>query len=156
GDVDGEVYSVKSNGATSATELWSGVPDLEAGLVLSGATLYGVTSSGGDDEFGEIFKLGTNGIGLSAVHVFTGGDDGGYPYAGLIISGDRLYGTAYRSLGDGINPPGSIFSCNTNGDDFKTLHTFNETDGAAPQIGTLLLVGNTLYGTTAGGGVNEN
>jgi uncharacterized repeat protein (TIGR03803 family) len=51
--------------------------------------------------------------------------------------------------GDGV-----IFALDTSDDSYNLLHTFGGTgtdDGAAP-MGSLLLVGTTLYGTTSAGG----
>jgi uncharacterized repeat protein (TIGR03803 family) len=62
--------------------------------------------------------------------------------AGLILSGDTLYGTA--SAG-GISGNGTVFSLNTNGTAFTILYDFfGGTDGSGPLAG-LVLSGNTLY-----------
>jgi uncharacterized repeat protein (TIGR03803 family) len=75
--------------------------------------------------------------------------DGCGPYAGLILSGNTLYGTAY---GGGSSDHGTVFKVNTNGTGFTTLHSFTMgSDGAYPQAG-LILSSNTLYGTASGGG----
>ena len=75
-------------------------------MVLSGVTLYGTASVGGDlGEFnpvqGTVFSLNTNGGSFKVLHTFTGGNDGGYPVAGLILSDNILYGTA--SEGANVN-----------------------------------------------------
>src|ERR1035437_3649577 len=84
---------------------------------------------------------------FTTLHSFTG-DSGANPWAGLLLSGNTLYGTAEAggSLGRG-----TVFAINTNGTGFTILHSFNGTDGANPH-GGLILSGNTLYGTAAGGG----
>ena len=48
---------------------------------------------------------------------------------------------------------GTVFAINTDGGGFTTLYSFNGThsDGALPQA-SLILSGNTLYGTTSAGG----
>ena len=74
--------------------------------------------------------------------------DGANPYAGLILSGNTLYGTAN---GGGSSGNGTVFAVNTNGTGFTNLHSFtaylvNNSDGAYPEAG-LILSGNTLYGT---------
>src|SRR5450759_1906199 len=78
--------------------------------------------------------------------------DGARPYAGLILSGNTLYGTAYYGGSSGY---GTVFAVNTNGTIFTNLHSFNYSDGAYPQAG-LILSGNTLYGTASGGGSSGN
>ena len=118
------------------------------GLVLSGGTLYGTTHSGGTNNAGTVFAVATNGTGFTVLHGFTGGSDGANPYAGLVLSGSTLFGTA----GNGGNSyDGTVFAVNTNGTGFTTPHTFTiSTDGFYPQAG-LILSGNTLYGTANGG-----
>jgi len=82
---------------------------------------------------------------------FTGGSDGASPEAGLILSGNTLYGTA-RPGGSSSN--GTVFAVQTDGTGFTNLHSFTamsgslstNSDGAAPYAG-LILLGNTLYGT---------
>src|ERR1035437_8874500 len=65
------------------------------GLVLSGATLYGTAYlNDGSAYYGTVFKVNTNGTGFTPLHVFTCGRDGAFPQAGLVLSGNTLYGTA--------------------------------------------------------------
>ena len=138
-----------------------------AGLILSGNTLYGTAYKGGTNGNGTVFAVNTDGTGFTNLHTFTATDphtgtnrDGAYPYAGLILSGNTLYGTA---SGGGTNGDGTVFEVNTNGTGFTNLHTFTATDphtgtnrdGANPTAG-LILSGNTLYGTASGGGTNGN
>jgi uncharacterized repeat protein (TIGR03803 family) len=70
-------------------------------LILSGDTLYGTTSSGGSGGRGTIFAINTNGAGFTTLYTFTAtpppygtNSDGGSPEAGLVLSGDTLYGAA--------------------------------------------------------------
>jgi uncharacterized repeat protein (TIGR03803 family) len=120
-----------------------------AGLMLSGTTLYGTAPYGGISAGGTVFALQTDGTGFTTLHNFTGASDGNLPYAGLILSGTTLYGTAHFG-GIGI---GTVFAVNTNGTRFTTLHSFGSTsgDGALPD-GGVIVSGNTLYGTTSLGG----
>jgi uncharacterized repeat protein (TIGR03803 family) len=140
-----------------------------AELTLSGDTLYGTAQSGGDSGGGTVFSVKTNGASFTLLHTFTAtvndgsgnltNSDGSVPYAGLILSGDTLYGTAELGGGSGN---GTVFSIKTNGTSFTVLHTFTarvndgsgnftNSDGSGPQ-GTLLLSGNILYGTAQQGG----
>ena len=77
-----------------------------AGLILSGATLYGTTYYGGSSGNGTIFKVSTNGTGFTVLNI------GGNPQAGLILSGSTLYGTTYYAGNAGS---GTVFAVNTNG-----------------------------------------
>ena len=131
-----------------------------AGLILSGNTLYGTASSGGRGGFGTVFAINTNGMGFTNLHSFTFGGDGANPTAGLILSGNTLYGTA--TYGGAIGY-GTVFGVTTNGTVFTVLHHFTATsgpsntnsDGANPYAG-LILSGNTLYGTAQNGGPSGN
>jgi uncharacterized repeat protein (TIGR03803 family) len=79
--------------------------------------------------------------------------DGANPFAGLLLLGNTLYGTAY---GGGTAGSGAIFKVNSDGTGFTNLHSFTaisnamNIDGANPSSG-LTLFGNALYGPTSGG-----
>jgi uncharacterized repeat protein (TIGR03803 family) len=136
----------------------------QAGLILSGGTLYGTTELGGSPGYGTVFAVNTNGTGFRIVYSFTNGSDGAWPYDELLLSGNTLYGTA--SAG-GNSGSGTVFAVQTNGSGFTTLHRFTATlgapetdggtnsDGADPNAG-LILSGNTLYGTAYYGGPSGN
>ncbi len=116
--------------------------------------LLGTTYQGGAYGYGVVFKLDKSGK-LTVLHSFTGGADGGYPYAGLIRSGNgNLYGTTYQG---GSSNAGTVFKVSKQGTE-TVLHNFagGAKDGCNP-AGALLeegLYGNkgTLYGTTYGCG----
>src|SRR5271156_5311805 len=57
------------------------------------------------------------------------GDIGLHPYTSLIQSGNVLYGTT--TVG-GIWGFGTVFSVNTDGTGYTTLHSFNDSDGSDP------------------------
>jgi uncharacterized repeat protein (TIGR03803 family) len=124
-----------------------------AGLVISGNTLYGTASVGGNSGVGTVFALNTDGTGFTVLHSFAG-PDGLFPYGGLVLSSNTLYGTACDG---GTYGNGTVFDLKTNGTDFETFHNFGALypstngDGVAPWTG-LAIAGNTLYGTTPRGG----
>ena len=134
-----------------------------AGLILSGNTLYGTAQLGGSSGNGTVFAVNTNGTGFTNLHSFTLGSgsypnitnsDGAYPYAELILSGNTLYGTALHGGSSGV---GTVFAVNTNGTGFTNLHSFTGgSGGAIPWAGGLILSGNTLYGTAYQGGSSGN
>jgi uncharacterized repeat protein (TIGR03803 family) len=121
-------------------------------------TLYGVSAYGGvsgPPGFGTVFKVQPDGTGFDIIYSFTNGTDGSGPAAGLIISGNTLYGTAKNG---GSAADGTVFQLNTDGTGFITLHSFTGTpypftniDGANP-LGSLVLVDGILYGTASTGG----
>ena len=118
-----------------------------AGLILSGGTLYGTAAWGGSSDVGAVFAVNTNGTGFTNLHSFTYDSEVAYPYAGLVLSGNTLYGTATF----GVSPAegyGSVFAVNTDGTGFTNLHNFSYNDDASGPEAGLVLSGNTLYGTT--------
>lgn len=147
----------------------------DAGLLLSGNTLYGTAHEGGAAGGGTVFAINTDGSGLKDVYHFPGtsGTSGNYgiganttgavPTAGLLLSSNTLYGTAQYG---GIYGDGAVFAVNTDGSGFTNLHNFatiygpnsftgygSNVDGDFPQ-GVLVISGNTLYGTAFSGGAN--
>jgi uncharacterized repeat protein (TIGR03803 family) len=123
-----------------------------AGLILSDNTLYGTTFDGGSSGFGAVFKVNTDGTDFTSLHGFTDGSDGAHPHAGLILSGDTLYGTASAGGSPGV---GTVFEVNTDGTSYTNLHRFTAGDGGSPYAG-LVLSGSTLYGTAYRGGSSGN
>jgi uncharacterized repeat protein (TIGR03803 family) len=125
-------------------------------LVLLGETLFGTGVAGGSG-YGTVFALNLDGTGITNLYNFTNGADGASPKGSLISTEGTLYGTARFG---GNSGSGTVFAVNTNGSGFTVLHSFsafpNNTnrDGALP-TGGLLLMGNTLYGTTQGGGLGS-
>ena len=165
----GTVFAVNTDGtgftnlhsftATSLPPLYyeSDIDKREAGLILSGSTLYGTAERGGSSGYGTVFKLNMDGTGFTTLYNFTalstpyGGrnSDGAGPNAGLILSGNTLYGTAERG---GSSSWGTVVAINIDGAGFTNLHNFDEGSGGVLPCAGLILSGNTLYGTAARGG----
>ena len=164
----GTVFSLKTDG-TGFTTLYNFTggadgADPQASLTLSGSTLYGTASEGGSTAErssgnGTVFKIGTNGAGFTVLHTFSGATDGAIPRAALTLSDGTLYGTASSG---GSQDYGTVFALNTNGTGFTTLYSFTQltaggvTSIASPPLSALVLSGATLYGTTEGGGADED
>ena len=139
-----------------------------APLLLSGNALYATAEYGGRSGNGTVFAINADGTGFTNLHSFAAGgynsfglytnSDGTHPSAGLVLSGNSLYGTATAG---GRSGQGAVFVLNTNGTGFTNLYSFTATprypqpqtnsDGAHPSAG-LILSGYNLYGTTAYGG----
>ncbi len=99
------LYSFSARSGSYGTNSDGALP--EAGLILSGNTLYGTASDGGSSGSGTVFAINTNGTDFTSLYSFTGGSDGANPSADLILSGDILYGTASEG---GTNGYGTVFS----------------------------------------------
>jgi uncharacterized repeat protein (TIGR03803 family) len=124
----------------------------------SGNILYGTLNLGGSGYFGTVYAIHTDGTGFTNLHNFVTYTNGTQPLAGVILSSNRLYGTAWRG---GVAGNGAVFAVNTDGSGFTNLHHFTATvgsdpfstnsDGARSRAG-LILAGNRLYGTAEYGG----
>src|SRR5438552_8314630 len=85
----------------------------EAGLILSGNTLYATAAEGGSSGNGTVFAVNTDGTSFTNLHIFTAlsgplsaNSDGAFPDTGLILSDNILYGTAYYG---GSSGNGTVF-----------------------------------------------
>ena len=128
-----------------------GVP--EGGLLLDSAgNLYGTTYSGGNFNFGVVFKVSTSGTNYTALYNFAGpGGDGANPRATLVIdAAGNLYGT---TLNGGTGGKGIVFKLDPTGKE-TVLHSFTGTngDGASPEGALAIDQAGNLYGTTLNGG----
>lgn len=138
-----------------------------AGLTMDRAgNLYGTTIYGGAAASGTVFKLSHSGSSwvLNTLYSFTGGDDGGYPQARVIIGSDgSLYGTT--SAG-GYQGYGAVFNLRPQPSACKTaLCPWSETvlyrfqggsDGGVPTYGDLTFdAAGNIYGTTLNGGLQS-
>jgi uncharacterized repeat protein (TIGR03803 family) len=149
------VFAINTDGSGFTTlHTFNPVPDgwdPQCSLVLSSNTLYGTADYGGTNGGGTVFAVNTDGTSFRVLYAFSPAkdffnSDGDRPFAGLLLSGDTLYGTTEYG---GTNSCGTVFAVNTDGTDFRLLHTFSLSDGANPAA-SLVLSGNTLYGTTCG------
>ena len=153
---DGTVYSF-SKGTETVLHSFSGTDGAQpfAGVVMdSSGTLYGTTTAGGSSDMGTVFALDSSGT-FTTLYNFTGGSDGGPPYAGLVLDKKgNVYGTTAfgGSAGDGV-----VFKVNIGTQQETVLYNFcsasNCADGSTPFYGYPLMDAKAnLYGTTWGGG----
>jgi len=121
-----------------------------SGSLIQGSDgyLYGVSSSGGSNNGGSVFKVSTAGI-FTIVYSFPASTN---PNSGLIQGSDGyLYGTT--SYG-GVNY-GTVYKLSTTGT-FTTLHSFSSgtSEGTYPFGNIMQASDGYLYGTTNNGGAN--
>ncbi len=136
-----------------------------AGLIADSAgNLYGTTWMGDADSWGTVFKLTAKGK-ETLLYSFTGGSDGGQPYAGLLAdSSGNLYGTTYTGgivyCGYGTAGCGTVFKVAPDGTE-TVLYSFcskgnctdnTQNDGTQPEAGLIADSAGNLYGTTPYGG----
>lgn len=120
-------------------------------LLSDGTFLYGMTSAGGTNTFGTIFKIRPDSTGYVRLLDFDNANNGRMPMGALISDGTFLYGMTSRG---GANGYGVIFKIMPDGSGYVKLLDFaGATNGKNP-LGSLTLIGSTLYGMTSEGGTN--
>lgn len=119
--------------------------------LLHNGYLYGCTFLGGTNEYGIIYKIGTDGTDFSILHDFDLPTGAG-PHCKLTLAGDYLYGT---TTSGGLMGGGVIFKIKRDGTDYSNVFEF-VTDSGYGCWGSLLYEGSYLYGITASGGNNGN
>ena len=160
-DGGGTVFKLALNGAFNTLHAFDCGPDgcsPYGGVIqASDGHLYGTTAygNGSFSSGGTVFRL-TLGGALTTLHVFDClSNDGCGLFSTLIQASDgNLYGTA--AYNGPIGSWGTVFNLTLDGDDFSTLHTFDDLDGEACQPNALMQArdGN-LYGNyvQCGGGI---
>jgi uncharacterized repeat protein (TIGR03803 family) len=156
---NGTIFKIAPNG-TSFTVLKSFNMATDGGhsdgslLKGSDGFLYGMTSTGGANSDGTIFKIASNGTSFVVLKNFNAVTDGGSPSGSLINGNDGfLYGMTDR----GGNGQGTIFKIAPNGTGFSILKSFRATtDGASPLGSLVKSRDGFLYGMTYSGGTYDD
>lgn len=117
-------------------------------LVSDGNYLYGVTPSGGANNFGTVFRIKPDGSNASIIYNFNGDPDGKYPNSGLFFDGTFLYGTTDNG---GVSFRGTVFKLKTDGTGYSKLVDFIGSNGTRPNS-VMVFDGTFLYGSTDVGG----
>jgi uncharacterized repeat protein (TIGR03803 family) len=120
--------------------------------------LYGETGGGnasGNNGTVYLMRSTPDGWEYGILYRFQGGNDGDYPYGGLIFDAKgNLYGTTIE--GGGTAGDGTVFELErgtSGGWTEKQLYAFQNTaDGVAPQAPVVFDKAGNLYGTTVWGG----
>ncbi len=159
----GTIFKVGTNGTGfSVIHHFVGGSDGEypvGRVVVSGNTLYGVMFRGGTNfnrccqpGDGTIYRVNTDGSNYSILRLLNSTLGDGYkPGAGLVLSGNFLFGTTQQGgvSSRGTFDRGTVFKINTNGSGYQIIHAFSGyEDGEVPQT-ELTLIGSTLYGITS-------
>lgn len=145
----GAVYKLTPSGQEAILYSFTGGDDGSnpyASVTLDPAgDLYGTTLWGGSYGEGTVYKLNMRGQ-ETVLHTFSGGNDGGSPYANVILdpAGD-LYGTASGGVG------GALFEVSAAGE-YRELYQFLGVGPQRPASGLVRDAAGSLYGATSGGG----
>jgi uncharacterized repeat protein (TIGR03803 family) len=153
----GTVFSITGAGTLSTVYNFGGTGDganPEAGVIQgSDGFLYGTTYAGGSSAAGTVFKVGTTG-GLTTLHYFTGGSDGGFPQAGIVQGSDgNYYGT---TSGGGTSGEGAIFVVFPSGEFLPEYSFTGGLGGSSPKATLVQGTDGNFYGTTYSGGVGND
>jgi uncharacterized repeat protein (TIGR03803 family) len=176
---NGVVFKLSPNGSGGWTARvlhnFSGFGDggsPNGNLVLDAAgNIFGTTPTGGDKTAcnrhgcGVVFELSPTMAGgwkYTGLYAFTGGTDGGVPYAGLVIdSSGNLYGTTNQggpSTGTGCSSGCGVvfeFSPGSSGYSETILYSLTTTTGAGPSAPLSRDSSGNLFGTTFYGGTDN-
>ncbi len=150
----GTVFRITPDGAEAVLYSFTGGNDgAYPGAALVQATdgnLYGTTTAGGAFGSGVVFRIAPSGA-ENTVYTFTGGNDGGTPFAPLIQASDgNLYGT---TQGGGANGWGTVFKVAPSGSQSVVYSFADGSDGSIPAGGVIQGSDGNFYGLTSQGGV---
>jgi uncharacterized repeat protein (TIGR03803 family) len=149
----GTIFMMTPTGAITILRQLNGSVDGQYpyGELTKGAdgNFYGVTSSGGTNTYGTIFKITPTGA-YTVLKNFNISTDGSNPRGHLVLAADgNFYGMTY---GGGQYGYGTIFKI-TPGGTFTTIHSLNKTTEGSNSYSSLTLgKDGNLYGVTCYGG----
>jgi uncharacterized repeat protein (TIGR03803 family) len=157
----GVVYELDASGQETVLYSFTGGADggnPYGGVVLdSSGNLYGTTYNGGGSKAGVVYKVTAPGQ-ETVLYTFTGGTDGGNPYAGVILdSSGNLYGTTlYGGSTTCTYGCGVVYELNTAGSETVLYSFVGGPEGTAwPYAGVILDTSGNLYGAASVGGQND-
>jgi len=128
------------------------------GVTLDRAgNIYGMTYYGGRHGYGVVYELSLGSSGgwtQTVLHNFTGGKDGGNPYADLTLdAGGNLYGTTSSGHTSGYGVVFELIPSSSGTWTEKVLHSFTGgRDGTSPSSTLIFDAAGNLYGTAEFGG----
>jgi uncharacterized repeat protein (TIGR03803 family) len=115
--------------------------------------VYGTALIGGEYGFGLVYKFDLATGTQTVLHNFSGGPDGKYPDAVMLLRGNTILGAT--SAGGGTCNCGTIFEVNTHTGAETILWRFTSgstSGGGSNIVGGLIIEHGVLYGTTYGVG----
>jgi uncharacterized repeat protein (TIGR03803 family) len=147
----GTIFRITPSGTLTTLYSFTGGSDganTYAGLVQgTDGNFYGTTPTGGTSSAGSVFRISPSGN-FTNLYSFTGGSDGGNPFATLVQGSDgNFYGTC--NVG-GTNGYGTVYQITPSGT-LTTLHSFIGADGEYPTSCVVQGTDGNFYGTTTGG-----
>lgn len=158
-----EFGAVTSAAETGIVVNADGAAPVGALVAAADGYFYGVTSTGGADGRGTVFRLRFDGTAFESLHAFSATTSSGTnlptnvggatPLVGLLDGQDGfLYGAAGQG---GASGSGTLFAIAPDGAVFTVLHDFDGTNGTQPSGALALGRDGRLYGTTFSGGTGS-
>ncbi|MGA9353631.1 MAG: choice-of-anchor tandem repeat GloVer-containing protein [Terriglobales bacterium] len=164
GELSGTIFEINAAGVESVLHSFGGRKEMQngtgpnGGLILDASgNLYGTTITGGNlvnctNGCGTVFAFSPAGM-ETVLYTFTGTPDGSAPTGGMIRDGQgNFYGT---TASGGVNGAGTVFKMTPGGVETILYNFTGGADGQSPEGGLAMDGQGNLYGTTAGGG-NQN
>jgi uncharacterized repeat protein (TIGR03803 family) len=157
----GTLFGLASDGAGYAVSHAFGGNQSEASFpvwLLRGmdGKFYGVSTFGGQDGYGTVFRLNADGTGYETLHWFDQAmgsqlpKDGLWPYHLMQGSDGALYGTTQLG-GTNAYQIGTIFTLQPDGSGYRLLHSFDTSNLVPAEYPTMVEgADGLLYGTTNG------
>ncbi|MBP9689174.1 MAG: T9SS type A sorting domain-containing protein [Bacteroidia bacterium] len=154
---NGAIFKIQTNG-TAYTKLFDFDGTTNGGnpygsLISDGSFLYGLTREGGANFNGVAFKISFDGSGFSTLLNFETFAKGNSPVGSLIFVDTALYGITQYG---GIYNDGTIFKVKSDGTNFAKLFDFAGPKNGSTPRSPLTKAGNSIYGMTFNGGLNNN
>ena len=149
---DGTLFTLSPSGAFSTVyhfDHGSGGATPGGSILAADGLLYGATSTGGSG-IGALYRFNPSDHTLS----WSGGEvlpqEGYSPVAGMVQSGNKLYGVTQKG---GDSGSGVLYSVDAGTHETTVIHSFTADEGSQPR-GGLTLIGNSLYGALQSNGQN--
>jgi len=151
----GNIFKVKPDGSgyTSLFD-FDGVNsgrNPNGSLIYDGTFFYGMTNSGGLNDFGIIFKVKPDGSSFTNLYDFDQ-VNGSYPYGSLLSDGTFLYAMSNQGGQYGF---GTIIKIKPDGTGLTKILDFDNTSNGAYPQGSLISDGTFLYGTSSYGSTSN-
>jgi uncharacterized repeat protein (TIGR03803 family) len=121
----------------------------QGNFTFMGGLFYGMTTAGGANDLGSIFKVSPDGTEYTKLQDLA---DGSVPIGYLVSDGTFLYGL---TSGGGINNLGIIFKIKPDGSEYTKMLDFDGLTNGSNPYGSLIYFNGFLYGTTTFGGSND-
>lgn len=154
---DGTVFKILPDGTGFAkmhdfTGQPNGWEPKYGALISDGTYLYGMTSYGGTQDLGVIFRIKPDGSDYAPIHNFPDATGGRNPYGSLWSDGTYFYGMTEAG---GTSDLGVIFKILPDGTNYSKIWDFDGAASGHTAYGAVISDGTFLYGMTNGGGTNN-